>query len=211
MRWNPPKKHPSVCLWGQSVAQGEQSHYSNHPRAHTVKLGRMTTRKKIPHPWPHSQTGSYHAYQATQTPLFSNPLMLLFDTQVCHKREIYLRFHQILKVILEMAFSAHCTQVWKLNQISMTIISKVACKCIWYCYRGQWCVTVTYSGGKLCSGAWKRGQDKPRRHVLPMDVFFWVQSLICLHNCTQCKLIVSWLTVLLYLCLPSIFAILLHS
>ena len=81
------------------------------PEPTLLSWGGRPLEKKFPHPWPHSQTGSYHAYQATQTPLFSNPLMLLFDTQVCHKREIYLRFHQILKVILEMAFSAHCTQV----------------------------------------------------------------------------------------------------
>ena len=34
-----------VCL---PLPKGEQSHYSNHPRAHTVKLGRMTTWKKFP-------------------------------------------------------------------------------------------------------------------------------------------------------------------
>ena len=51
------------------------------------------------------------AYQATQTPLFLNPLMLPFDTQVCHEHQICLRFHWMLKVILEMAFSAHCTQI----------------------------------------------------------------------------------------------------
>ena len=39
---------------------------------------------------------------ATQTPLFSNPLMLPIDTQVCHERQICWRFHWILKVILEM-------------------------------------------------------------------------------------------------------------
>ena len=32
-------------------------------------------------------------------------------------------------------FFAHCTQVWKFNRISMTIISKVAWKCIWCCRR----------------------------------------------------------------------------
>ena len=52
-------------------------------------------------------------------------MCLNFDTQVCHKRHICLRFHRILKVIIEMAFSAYCTQIWKFNEISMTIISKV--------------------------------------------------------------------------------------
>ena len=41
---------------------------------------------------------------STQTPLLSNPLMSPFDTQVSHERQICLRFHRILKVILEMAF-----------------------------------------------------------------------------------------------------------
>ena len=45
--------------------------------------------KNPPHPWPHCQTWSYHTYQATQTPLFSNPLILPFDTQVCHECQIY--------------------------------------------------------------------------------------------------------------------------
>ena len=49
--------------------------------------------------------------------------MLPFDTQVCHE---CLRFHWILKMILEKAFSSHCTRIWKLNRISLTIISKVA-------------------------------------------------------------------------------------
>ena len=52
----------------------------------------------FPHPWPHCQTQSYHAYQATQTPLFSNPLMSPFDTKVCHECQICLRFHRILKM-----------------------------------------------------------------------------------------------------------------
>ena len=122
---------------------GEKSHSSNHHRAHIVKLGRMATWKINPlHPWPPCRTHSYRAYQTTQTPLFPNPLMLPFDTEVCHVRQICLIFHRILKMILEMAFSAHCTQIWKLNRISMIIISKVARKCIWCCHRVQRCVTA---------------------------------------------------------------------
>ena len=42
----------------------------------------------------------------------------------------------------EMAFSAHCTHIWKLNRISMTSSSKVGRKCI-RCYsRVQRCVTA---------------------------------------------------------------------
>ena len=31
-----------------------------------------------------------------------------------------------MKLILEMAFSANCTQIWKLNRISMTIMTAPA-------------------------------------------------------------------------------------
>ena len=82
-----------------------------------------------------------------------------FDTQVYHKHQICLRFHRILKVILEMAFSAHCSPIWKLNRISTTIINKVTRKCIWCCHRVLRCVTSPGFGVKLCSGAWKRGPD----------------------------------------------------
>ena len=82
-----------------------------------------------------------------------------FDTQVYHEHQICLRFHRILKVILEMAFSSHCTPIWKLNIISVTIINKVTRKCIWCCHRAQRCVTSPGFGVKLCSGAWKRGPD----------------------------------------------------
>ena len=109
-----------------NVLHRENSPATNHPRAHTVKMGKITTRKNLPQPPAILLNRAYHAYQATQTPLFSNPLMLPFDTQVCHECPIRLRFHWILQVILEKAFSAHCTRIWKLNRISMTIISKVA-------------------------------------------------------------------------------------
>ena len=60
--------------------------------------------------------------------------------------------------IMKMAFSAHCTQIWKLNRISMTIISKVAWKCIWCSHQVQRCMTAPHSGRKLCSGTLKHGQ-----------------------------------------------------
>ena len=143
------------------------------PQGPHLIWGGWPPEKNFSHPWPCCQTRFYFVYQATQTPLFLNPLMSPFDTQVYHKRQICLRFHWILRVILEMAFSAHCTSNWKLNQISMTIINKVARKCIWCCHRIHWCVTVPYSGVKLCSGAWKHGQDS---HV---DMF----SLWCEESC----------------------------
>ena len=58
-----------------------------------------------------------------------------------------------------MAFSSHCTPIWKFNGISTTIINKVTWKCIWCCPRAQRCVTSPGFGVKLCSGAWKRGPD----------------------------------------------------
>ena len=41
----------------------------------------------------------------------------------------------------------------------MTIIDKVAQKCIWCCVQVQRCVTAPYSVVKWCSGAWMCGQD----------------------------------------------------
>ena len=135
-------------------------HRENSPITQTIPEPTLLSRGGWPHPhtqtphphshphptphWPRCQTRSYRAYQATQTPLFSNTLVSPFDTQVCHKRQICFRIHRILKVVLEMAFSAHCTQIWKLNRISMTIISKVTRKCIWCCGWVQRCVTASH-------------------------------------------------------------------
>ena len=132
------------------------------PEPTVLTWGGWPREKYFPHPWQRSQTWSYHTYQAIQTPLFPKPLMLPIDTQVCHKHQICLRFHQILKVILEMAFSAHCTSIWKLNGISRTSISKILQKCIWCCCRVQRCVTAphwVHRWGKTvqwCMKAWSR-------------------------------------------------------
>ena len=149
-------------------------------------------RKKFPHPWPHCQTQSYHAYQTAQTPVCSNPLMLPI-IQVCHERQIWLRFHWILKVVLKMAFSAHCTRIWKFNPISTTIISKVAQKCIWCCQWVQWCMTVPYGGGKLCNGAWKCGQDS-HISMFSLCLPIWIKSMF--HYFNYCWAVdISWLSV----------------
>ena len=129
------------------------------PEPTLLSWGGWHCEKNSFHLRPHCQTRSNRAYQATQTPLSSDSLMLPFDTQVCHECQICLRLHRILEVILEMAFSALCTQIWKLNRISMSIINKIGWKCIWCCHRVQRCLMAAYSGGKLCSGAWKHGQD----------------------------------------------------
>ena len=98
---------------------GEQSRYSNHPRAHTVmtvKLGRMTTRKNPPTPTPgHAAEPGLIVLIRPLRPHYSrNPLMLPFNSQVCHERPICLRFHWILKVVLEMSFLniAHRFESW---------------------------------------------------------------------------------------------------
>ena len=67
---------------------------------------------------------------------------------LCNECQICLRFHWILKVILEMAFLEHCTKIWKLNRISMTILIKVARKCICCCRRVHQCMTAPILGGK---------------------------------------------------------------
>ena len=112
------------------------------PEPTLLSLGGWPCEKISPHPWSRCQSWSHRAYQVTQTPLFSNTLMLPFDNQVCHEYQICIRFQWILKVILEMAFSAHCTWIWKLNRISMIIINKVARKCICCCHRVHQCLTA---------------------------------------------------------------------
>ena len=145
--------------------------------------------KKNPsYPWPHCQTWSYRTYQPSQTQLFLNTLMLPFDTQVCQEHQICLRFHRILKVILEMAFSAHFTQIWKLNWISMTIISKVAWKYIWCCHQIQRGTTVPYSGRKLCSESLKAWSRWPRWHVFPMQRICRARHIPLPHSLRQVKL-----------------------
>ena len=142
-----------VCQWSQGE-KFTQHHSTNiylrekSPVTQTTLEPTLLTWERWPrekyssHPRPHSETRSNRAYHATQTPLFSNPLMLPFDTQVCQERQNCLRFHWILKVILEMAFSVHCISILKLNRISRTSISKVVQKYIWCCGRVQRCVTA---------------------------------------------------------------------
>ena len=100
---------------------GEQSCYSNHPRAHTVHLGRMTTRKKIPPPLATLLNPVLLCLSGHSDPIVLEPFHVTLWYSGVPRTP---RFHRILKVILEMAFSAHCTQIWKWNRISMTIISR---------------------------------------------------------------------------------------
>ena len=102
--------------------------------------------KKIPPPWSCCQTRSYHAYLATQTPLSLEPFDTLWYSGVPW-------MPNLLKISLDIesdfrnAFTAHCTQIWMLNRISITIISQVARKCICCCHRVHRCVTVPPVGG----------------------------------------------------------------
>ena len=148
-------KNISASSWTLSKTKIPITHRENSPVTQTTPeptlliWGGWPRAKNFPHPWLHCQTRSYRAYRATKTPLFSNPLMSPFDTQVYHEHQICLRFHRILKVILEMAFSAHCTPIWKLNRISTTIINRVTRKCIWCCHRAQRCMTSPWLWGKI--------------------------------------------------------------
>ena len=127
------------------------------PRAHTVKLGRMMTTRSPPPLWSRCQSRSYRAYQVTQTPLFSERLRLPFDNQVCHACQICLRFHWILKVILEMSFSAHCTSIWMKVESNFYDHYWQNCQKM-HLPPGSSMRDGTHIGGKLWSGAWKRGQ-----------------------------------------------------
>ena len=97
-----------------------------------------------------------------QTPMFSNPLMLPFNTQVCHQCQMCLRFNWILKVNRFWPFQliAHRFESW--IEFLWPLLTKLhEFKCIYnWCYHWvQRCVMAPYQGGwKLCSGAWKRGR-----------------------------------------------------
>ena len=68
------------------IASKMKHHKENSPVTQTtpeptlLSWGGWPREKKFPHPWPHCQTQFYRAYQATQTSLFSNPLMSPSDT-----------------------------------------------------------------------------------------------------------------------------------
>ena len=129
----------------------------------------MATRKIIPPPLATLPNPVLSCLSGHLNPIVLEPfdVTLWYSGVQYHEHQICLRFHRILKVILEMAFSSHCTPIWKLNRISTTIINKVTRKCIWCCHRVQRCVTSPGFGVKLCSGAWKRGPDS---HVVTFSL-----------------------------------------
>ena len=114
---------PGTLPPGMPRAYWVQSHYSNHPRAHTsCYLGAVDHPKKFPLPLVTLQARSYCTHQATQTLLFAKPFDL---TQVCHGNEICSKLVLTCKLTLELSFPAHCISNWKLNGISWTNIRKV--------------------------------------------------------------------------------------
>ena len=117
-----PLKYLTPANLPYLIAEAEHSRYSNHPRAHTVILGRLTTRKIFPPPLATRQARSYRANRATQTLLFSKSFDL---AEVSHGNKICSKPALTWKLTLVLAFPAHCISNWKLNGISRTNISKV--------------------------------------------------------------------------------------
>ena len=109
------------------TSKGEQSRYSNLPRAHTVILGRWTTQKYSPHPWPHGQPGhrparSYRANWANQTLLFSKPLDL---AQVCHRNKICSKASLTWKLTLVLAFQHIAYQIKSWMEFLGPVLAKL--------------------------------------------------------------------------------------
>ena len=151
-----------ACKTGEAnfgKPEGEQSHYSNHPRAHTVNLGRMTMQKIPPTPGHAPKPSLISLIRSLRPHCSQNPLMLPFDTQVCHECQICLRFNRILKVILEIAFQHIAQRFEGLIEFLWSLLAKLdenAFDAAIWSSNTWWHTTV---GGKLCSGAWKCGQD----------------------------------------------------
>ena len=126
------------------------------PRCYAGR-GRMTMRKKFPPPLAMLPNPVLSCLSSHSDPIVLEPFdVTLWYSGVSRTPNLL----KILKVISEMTFSANCAQVWKLNRISMTIINKVARKCIRCCQNVQRCLTAPQKGeGGLCSGSWKGGQD----------------------------------------------------
>ena len=144
-------------------------------------------RKKIcPYPWPCCKPGlikplrphcSWTLWCYSGVPRMSNLLKISSD----------------IENDLEMAFSAHCTMIWKLNRISSTSMSKVAIKCIWCCGCDQWCAMAPRCArrwGKIVQRGIKVWSRWLRRAVLPMHMSpqQWVWQLflsVTSHHWTQ--------------------------
>ena len=92
------------------------------PQSPHCHLGAVDHVKILPPPLATRQARSYHAYRATQTPLFSKPLDL---AQLCHGNKICSKPALTRKLTLVLAFPAHCISNCKLNGISWTNISKI--------------------------------------------------------------------------------------
>ena len=116
-------------------------------------------------------------------------------------------------------FSAHYTQIWKLNRISMTIIYKVARKCIWCCWMcGQNCameresvckhdeiassdeftspyVMCQYDGVVIYTYISNRSWTDWGRDGLYLACPFWTLVVLCrVFTFIMCLIILIWLT-----------------
>ena len=126
-----PSLHRENCPITQSTPEPTLSSWGGWP-----------CEKQFRHPWPLSKP-SLITVLSCLSGHWDRIVLEFFDvSQVCHEYQIRSRFHWIWKIILEMAFSAHCISIWNLNRISRTSISKIAPKCIWYCSWVQWCATA---------------------------------------------------------------------
>ena len=110
-----------------------------------------------------------------KNPLFSNPLMSPFDTQVCHERQICLRFHQILKVILKWLFGTLHTDLKSWIEFLWQLLAKMHENAFDGATGSSdaWRLpTELEGGGILCSGAWKCGQAS-HATVISLCVCYW--------------------------------------
>ena len=163
---NHPTQHPSAPSLARqhccNFLRGLQKLPENKTMAVISSMDRVgvETKVKISNP-PPLQTWSYRTYRAIQAPLISNTLMLL-RSQVCHKCQIYPRFHRIWRIILKMTSSAHCSSIWNFNRFSWPRIKKGEpnafnaaaphCACRW---------------GKWCSGAFLKACSRWPRPAVP--------------------------------------------
>ena len=147
---------------------GEQSGYSNHPRAHTVILGWLTTQKSPPPG--HAASPVLLRLLGHLDPNVLKPFDLV---QVCHGNKICSKLALTWKLTLQLSFPAHCMSNWKLNGISWTNISKVTLNAVNELLTLQSGPVVRDGppaglGGKIIRWSMKAWSRKPCRGDLPM-------------------------------------------
>ena len=139
-------REKNIVNIGPSVGGLRVRHRENSPVTQStpeptlLSWGRWPCEKNSPTPGHIANTILSHLLGHSD-PIVLKPFHVIM---VYHECQISSRFHQILKVILEMAFSAHYSSIWKLNWISRTSINKFAQKCIWCCSRVQGCLVAPH-------------------------------------------------------------------